>query len=80
MTVLFAGLSDDAALFPPGDAPMATAVPAHRQLRAQLGGLVGHFVVPAVRLGELSEHLGDGEPVDDLIALGLLPTLERTSA
>ncbi len=59
MTVLFSGLFDDAALFPPGDAPMAAAVPAHRELRARLGGLVGPFVVPAARLGELSAHLGD---------------------
>jgi len=63
VTVLFSGLFDDAALFPPGDAPMATAVPAHRHLRAQLGDLVGPFVVPAARLGELAEHFGDGEPV-----------------
>ena len=41
MTALFTGLFDDAALFPPGDAPMAAAVPAHRQLRARLGDLVG---------------------------------------
>ena len=59
MTALFTGLFDDAALFPPGDAPMAAAVPAHRELRARLGDLVGPFVVPAARLGELGEHLGD---------------------
>ncbi|TFV77426.1 hypothetical protein E4P39_05435 [Blastococcus sp. CT_GayMR19] len=63
MTALFAGLFDDAALFPPGNAPMADAVPAHRELRARLGGLVGPFVVPAARLDELSTHLGKGEPV-----------------
>ena len=34
MTALFDGLFDDAALFPPGNAPMAAAVPAHRRLRA----------------------------------------------
>ena len=75
MTVLFSGLFDDAALFPPGDAPMATAVPAHRHLRARLGDLVGPFVVPAVRLDELSEHLGDGEPVgvSVIAAAGDLP-------
>ncbi len=61
--VLVTGLFDDAALFPPGDAPMAAAIPAHRRLRARLGDLVGPFVVPATRLGELSEHLGAGEPV-----------------
>jgi hypothetical protein len=61
---LFDGLFDDAALFPPGDAPMAAAVPAHRGLRERLGALVGPFVVPAARLGELVERLGDGPPLD----------------
>jgi hypothetical protein len=56
---LFDGLFDDAALFPPGDAPMAAAVPAHRELRARLGRLVGPFVVPTARLDELTAHLGD---------------------
>jgi hypothetical protein len=60
MTDLFAGLFDDAALFPPGDAPMADAVPAHRELRARLGELVGPFVVTAARLDELTEHLDAG--------------------
>ncbi len=75
MTALSTALFDDAALFPPGDAPMAAAVPAHRQLRAQLGELVGPFVVPAARLGELAEHLGDGEPlgVSLIAAAGDLP-------
>ena len=41
MRGLFDGLFDDAALFPPGDAPMAAAVPAHRQLHERLGRLVG---------------------------------------
>jgi hypothetical protein len=54
------GLFDDAALFPPGNAPMAVAVPAHRELRAQLGSLVGPFVLPVTRLGELTTHLDDG--------------------
>jgi hypothetical protein len=73
--VLVTGLFDDAALFPPGDAPMAAAVPAHRRLRARLGDLVGPFVVPAARLGELAEHLGDGEPlgVSLIAAAGDLP-------
>lgn len=75
MRSLFAGLFDDAALFPPGDAPMAAAVPAHRELRARLGDLVGPFVVPAARLGELSAHLGDGGPlgVSLIAAAGDLP-------
>jgi hypothetical protein len=75
MRSLFTGLFDDAALFPPGDAPMAAAVPAHRELRARLGDLVGPFVVPAARLGELEEHLGDGEPfgISLIAAAGDLP-------
>lgn len=60
---LFDGLFDDAALFPPGDAPMAVAVPAHRELRTRLGAVVGPFVVPAARLDELCAHLGDGAPL-----------------
>jgi hypothetical protein len=77
---LFTGLFDDAALFPPGDAPMAAAVPAHRELRARLGDLVGPFVVPAARLDELVAHLGDtsgddAAPVDVslIAAAGDLP-------
>ena len=75
MRSLFTGLLDDAALFPPGDAPMAAAVPAHRELRARLDDLVGPFVVPAARLGELAEHLGDGEPfgISLIAAAGDLP-------
>jgi hypothetical protein len=82
-TALFDRLFDDAALFPPGDAPMATAVPAHRQLRARLVGLVGPFVVPAARLDELVEHLGEGDAFGiSLIApIGELPAaLERVAA
>jgi hypothetical protein len=61
MREVFAGFFDDAALFPPGDAPMSSAVPAHRGLRVQLGDLVGPFVVPAARLDELAAHVGDRE-------------------
>jgi hypothetical protein len=69
------GLLDDAALFPPGNAPMAAAVPAHRELRERLGDLVGPFVVPVARLDELTGHLRDGEPlgVSLIAAAGDLP-------
>ncbi|SHM71395.1 hypothetical protein [Cryptosporangium aurantiacum] len=73
---LWRGLFDDAALFPPGDAPMAAAVPAHQALRARLGDLVGPFVVPAARLDELTAHLGDAEApfgVSVIAAPGDLP-------
>jgi hypothetical protein len=54
MTGLFVRLFDDAALFPPGNAPMAAAVPAHRRaLGGPHGELLGPFVLPAKRLGEV---------------------------
>ncbi|SCX56887.1 hypothetical protein SAMN03159343_3527 [Klenkia marina] len=61
----FAGFLDDAAVFPPGDAPMAVAVPAHARLVAELGDLVGPFVVPTARLDELAHVLQDDGLGDD---------------
>ncbi|WP_205650486.1 hypothetical protein [Actinoplanes solisilvae] len=59
---MFDRFFDDAALFPPGDAPMATAVAAHRARRSSL---TGPFVVTAARLDEMREHLTpDGPPLD----------------
>jgi hypothetical protein len=59
-------LVDDAAIFPPGNAPLPDAVVAHDEHRAsQHAGLVGPFVVDDVRLpalGELAE--GRKEPLD----------------
>ncbi|WP_143517525.1 hypothetical protein [Pseudonocardia sp. MH-G8] len=59
-----AGMLDDAALFPPENAPMVTAVPAHRKHRASWYALlVGPFLVPAARLDELTAHLpADSDP------------------
>jgi hypothetical protein len=72
---LFDGLFDDAALFPPGDAPMADAVPAHRELCWRFGGLVGPFVVPAARLDGLAAELEDSDRilVSLIAAAGALP-------
>ncbi|WP_126641125.1 hypothetical protein [Embleya hyalina] len=51
---LFAGLWDDAALFPPGNAPMAEAVPAHRVYRAEwFADFVRHFLVGVAHLPDL---------------------------
>ncbi|WP_228000132.1 hypothetical protein [Nocardia australiensis] len=51
---LLVGLCDDAALFPPGNAPLANAVPDHfGHERSDHAALVGLFVFPAPRLGEL---------------------------
>lgn len=58
LPLLFHRLVDDAALFPPGNAPMPEAVPAHeRHRRAWYAPLVGPFLCPAVRLAELGQHV-----------------------
>lgn len=44
---LFAAFCDDAAVFPPGEMPLAQAVPAHlRHVTAAHAPLVGPLVVP----------------------------------
>jgi hypothetical protein len=51
---MFAGFLDDAAVFPPGNATVRDAVPAHRSYhRAWYHDLVGPLVFPVARLGEL---------------------------
>jgi hypothetical protein len=79
VTALFDRLFDDAALFPPGNAPMVDAVPAHRELHRRLGALVGPFVVPAARLDELTQHLGSGPAfgISLIAAPGDLPAATR---
>ena len=63
---LLARLCDDAAVFPPGNLPLADAVPAHRaHLASGHAGLVGTFVVSAASLGELA-GLVEGEPPGSL--------------
>ena len=60
---VWAGLLDDAALFPPGDAPMRTAVPAHRGHRAgPHSPMVGAFLVPTGRLAELAGVVDESSP------------------
>ncbi|WP_194893928.1 hypothetical protein [Catenulispora pinisilvae] len=67
--VLFAELIDDAALFPPGDAPMAEAVPAHLAHDAGgYSGLLGRFLCPVSKLAELKPLL---DP-DEGLRLGLI--------
>jgi hypothetical protein len=54
LPALFAGLFDDAALFPPENAPMQQAVTAHSEhARSWYGDLLGAFVCPVSRLPEL---------------------------
>ncbi len=72
---LLTQLCDDAALFPPGNAPIADAVPAHAvHTAADHAPLVGSFVFPAGRLGELAELLAQ-EPYTGELELSLtVPT------
>src|SRR5947208_1323502 len=73
MTALFAGLLDDAALFPPGNAPMPVALREHRVLRRDLGGYTGPFVVTAARLDELIAAGGPAVPLSLIAAAAELP-------
>ncbi len=55
-------LVDDAAIFPPGNAPLPDAVKAHREHRSSAyADLVGPFVVSDIRLPDLLELLDDAE-------------------
>ncbi|RKS79794.1 hypothetical protein BZB76_1273 [Actinomadura pelletieri DSM 43383] len=59
------GLCDDAAVFPPGLAPLAAAVPAHRAHRSSsYAELVGPLVLPASALDDLEPLLRDSDPLD----------------
>ncbi|MEV8321711.1 hypothetical protein [Kitasatospora sp. NPDC056731] len=61
---LFHGLFDDAAVFPPGNLPVAEAVPAHRRHRAAwYAEAVGPLLCGAGRLGELAAAASGGAPL-----------------
>lgn len=60
--ILYRDLFDDAALFPPGNAPMSQALPAHRAHRASdHARYVGPFLVPNTRVVELHSTLTSEE-------------------
>lgn len=62
---LFAGLVDDAALFPPGNAPMVAGLRDHGEHRASsYGELIGPFLCPVSRVDELASTLADGRRLD----------------
>jgi hypothetical protein len=70
MRALFTALFDDAALFPPGDAPMREAVPAHLAHRAAwYADLIGPFICPDTRLAELA-HCHGRMPVSIIVTGG----------
>ena len=59
---LYRGLFDDAALFPPGNAPMGQALPDHREHRAsERARYVGPFLVAEGRVAELRAVLAREE-------------------
>jgi hypothetical protein len=62
---LFTGLVDDAAVFPPGLAPLPDAVREHRVHRtAWYAALIGPLLVPASAAGELASLVDrDGDPL-----------------
>ena len=66
------GLVDDAAIFPPGDAPMPAALAAHDEHRSSwYADLVGPFLCSDTRLPELQRALPDrAEP----LRIGLVVT------
>ncbi|MFE9243637.1 hypothetical protein [Nocardiopsis sp. NPDC006938] len=71
---LYGALFDDAALFPPGNAPLGEAIPAHRDhLASRRAPYVGPFLVADARLAELRAVLSreDG----DHAALALVVTV-----
>jgi hypothetical protein len=62
--VLFAGLVDDAALFPPGNAAMAAGLREHVQhLASPYGDLVGPFLCPVSRVDEMASALPGDRPL-----------------
>ncbi|HZB51597.1 MAG TPA: hypothetical protein VE547_21090 [Mycobacteriales bacterium] len=67
-------LLDDAALFPPGNAPMPVAVAAHRyHLGEPHADLIGPFLCPVDRVRELRAELRTG----DRIRVGLIAAPDR---
>ncbi|UQX86946.1 hypothetical protein M6D93_11580 [Jatrophihabitans telluris] len=59
--VLFRGLLDDAAIFPPGNAPMSTAVRSHLAWQASTwSAVLGPLICPDTRWDELLADLPDG--------------------
>ncbi|MEU0490204.1 hypothetical protein ABZ249_13325 [Nocardiopsis sp. NPDC006139] len=87
---LYRSLFDDAALFPPGNAPMGEALPAHRGHRtSSRAAYVGPFLVSDARVAELravlSREDGDHPPLGVVVTVpggadGVAPAVEAVLA
>lgn len=76
---LFVGLCDDAAVFPPGNLPLAQAAPAHtRHEAAPYAEIVGPFVLAATDLDDLARLVADLEP--GALRLSVTTPLPRVGA
>ncbi len=65
LPAVFARLVDDAAVYPPGSAPLHEAVKGHRRHRAAwYAGLVGPLLVPASAAGQLAELVDPAEGIE----------------
>lgn len=78
---LLAGLIDDAALFPPGNAPVGEAVPEHaRHTRAWYAPLVGPFLLPVSRFSEVAAAAVVAQQAGDLDGPLLVTAVCRSAA
>jgi hypothetical protein len=69
------GMVDDAAIFPPGDAPLPDAVSEHLRRRGEwYAGLVGAFVIGDLRLPDLLDVLDEGEEPDPPLPVTVVVT------
>ncbi|WP_340538901.1 hypothetical protein [Nocardioides sp. GXZ039] len=76
----FRHLVDDAAIFPPGLAPLPDSVTAHLERRpGSLGGLVGPYIVDVGRLGALAE-LDGITGLDVSVVITLVPEIALATA
>lgn len=74
-TALFVQLIDDAALFPPGNAPMTEAVRAHREHeQSWYAHMVGPLLCTDAHLAELSEVVGTRPERAGPLPLGVIVT------
>lgn len=70
--LLFTGLVDDAAMFPPGNAPLEQAVTEHQGHRtAWYADLVGPLLVPATRIDDLLDFIA-GQGFSEPVRLGIV--------